>query len=91
MDFFGKIAVLRVLEDDYISRLKVFFDSQDHLAEVLHQRHQGVGQEQGHPQKYFLGELQYQELLRMITWVFERCFWTARNIWLQSSTKDTKV
>ena len=32
---------------DYIGFLKVFPDSQDLLVEVQHQRHQGVGQEQG--------------------------------------------
>ena len=32
---------------DYIGYLKVFPDSQDHLAAVQHQRHQGVGKEQG--------------------------------------------
>ena len=40
-----------VVKDDYIGHLKVFLDSQDHLGEVQSQRHQGVGQEQGLPQR----------------------------------------
>ena len=38
---------------------KVFLDSQYNLGEVQHQRHQGVGQEQGHAHGLiFLGKLQ---------------------------------
>ena len=42
---------MRVVEDDYIAHFKVFPDGQDHLAEVQCQRHQGVGQDQGLPQR----------------------------------------
>ena len=68
--FFGKVVLAKVVQHVKLGWFKVFPDIQDHLAEVQRQRHQGVGQEQGHPQKYFLGELRYQELLRMITLVF---------------------
>ena len=49
--FFGKVAVTGVVEYGYIGHLKVFLDSQDHLAEVQHQKDQGLGQEQGCPQR----------------------------------------
>ena len=48
---FGKIALIRVVQDDYYGHFKGLRDSQDHLGEVQHQRHQGVGQEQGLPQR----------------------------------------
>ena len=39
------------MQDDYNGHLNVCLDSQDHLVEVQHHRHQGVGQEQGLPQR----------------------------------------
>ena len=43
--------MLRIVQDAYNGHFKVCLDSQDHLGEVQHQRHQGVGQEQGLPQR----------------------------------------
>ena len=40
-----------IVQDDYNGHFKVFLDSQDHLGEDQHLRHQGVGQEQGLPQR----------------------------------------
>ena len=39
--------------DDHVSHFMVFPDGLDHLGRVQTQRHQGVGQHQGHPQKRF--------------------------------------
>ena len=44
-----KIALIRVVQDDYDGHFKVVLDSKGHLGEVQHQRHQGVRQEQGYP------------------------------------------
>ena len=41
-------GLFRIVQGDNYGHLKVFPDSQDHLAEVQPQRHSGVGQEQGH-------------------------------------------
>ena len=73
-----------------------FPDSQDHLGEVQHQRHQGEGQEQGLRQrvnfwKNCINE-GYSGLFRMIIMAtLRKVFKTARTIWVKSSTKDTKV
>ena len=38
-------------QDDHNGHIKRFPNSQDRLGEVQSQRHQGVGQEKGHPQR----------------------------------------
>ena len=50
IQFFGKVVLAKVVQHVKLGWFKVFPDIQDHLAEVQRQRHQGVGQEQGHPQ-----------------------------------------
>ena len=43
--------MFRIVQDEHNGHFKVFPDSQDHLGEDQHLRHQGVGQEQGLPQR----------------------------------------
>ena len=70
-------------------------DSQDHLGEVQPQRPQGVGQEQGLPQRVNFWKnctnIGCSRLFRMIIMAISRCFQTSRTIWVESSPKDTKV
>ena len=47
--FFGKVAVIGVF-DDFNEHFGGFQESQDHLAKVKDQGHQGVWKELGHPQ-----------------------------------------
>ena len=49
--FFGKVVEAKVVQHVKLGWFKVFPDVQDHLGEVQPQRHQGVGQEQGLPQR----------------------------------------
>ena len=51
--FFGKVALIGVVQGNQYDILKLFPDSQDHLGQAQHQRHQGVGQGEGllHSQK----------------------------------------
>ena len=55
-NFFGRITLSRVVEDNYMGLLKVFLDSQEYLAAVQHERHQGVRQEQRRPQGLIIWE-----------------------------------
>ena len=47
----GLINVLGIIKDHYKGNFKVLLDSQGHLDEVQHQRHQGVGQKQSYPKQ----------------------------------------
>ena len=47
----SKVVVTKAVENEKLGWFKVFPDIQDHLGEVQPQRHQGVGQEQGLPQR----------------------------------------
>ena len=49
--FFGKVVEAKVVQHVKLGWFQVFPDIQDHLGEVQPQRHQGVGQEQGLPQR----------------------------------------
>ena len=49
--FFGKVAEAKYVQHVKLGWFKFFPDIQDHLGEVQPQRHQGVGQEQGLPQR----------------------------------------
>ena len=73
----------------------MFPDNQDHLSEVQPQRPQGVGQDQGLPQRVNFWKNCINRgclgLFRMIIMAISRCFRTARTIWVKSNTIDTKV
>ena len=49
--FFGKVVEAKVVQYVKLGWFEVSPDIQDHLGEVQPQRHQGVGQEQGLPQR----------------------------------------
>ena len=62
----------------------MFPDSQDHLGEVQHQRHQGVGQEQGLPQGVnFWKNCIYKGCSGWLWWPFQGdpCFPRMHHLW----------
>ena len=67
-----------IIQDDHNGHIKMFPDSQDHLGEVQPQRHQGVGQEQGLPQRVNFWKncinIGCSILFRMIIMAILRCF-----------------
>ena len=88
--FFGKVVEAKVVQHVKLGWFQVFPDIQDHLGEVQPQRHQGVGQEQGLPQRVNFWKNCINRgcsgLFRMIIMAISRCFQTARTIWVKTST-----
>ena len=93
--FFGKVVEAKVVQHVKLGWFQVFPDIQDHLGEVQPQRHQGVWQEQGLPQRVTMWQNCINRgcsgLFKMIIMAILRCFRKARTIWVKSNTKDTKV
>ena len=92
--FLGQLLETIVSGDDETSHFMLFPDDHEHLGEVQHLGHPGVGQWPGWapemPGLDFWANLLKQKLLVMIKLVDSSSFRMAMTIWARSSTSDSQ-